>query len=113
MSVKYLIVSALLSVFLLGTSAGCAKYATKDTKISGIEKKAPDGIFEEEFKQTVPNATLIEEKGTRKVYTVAVGQRCFWCGTKAAFLRSFEVYATKFTFEDGSLVAKERIVDGE
>jgi len=106
-------ITILSLLFLLSFSTGCAKYATKDTLISEIENKVYEGMSEEEFKQSVPKATLAEEKGNQKVYTVAMGQHCFWCGTGKAFLRSYEVYATKFTFENGSLVAKERVVDGE
>lgn len=100
-------------ILLLSFSSGCARYATRDTLISGIESRAAVGMSEEAFEQSVQNATLIETEGNRKVYTAVVGQRCFLCGTKEAFLRSYEVYATRFTFENGRLVSKERIVTGE
>ena len=48
----------------------------------------------------------------KKLYVVVVGEPCFVCGTEKAFLRSSEIYATKFIFEAGTLVSMERIVNG-
>jgi hypothetical protein len=58
----------------------------------------------------VPNAQLVGEEGNKKVYMVAVGEPCYVCGSGKAFLKSYESYATKFTFEDGNLVSKDRVL---
>ena len=102
--------SIALGLFFL---SGCAKWVTTDKMISRIEKKAPVGISEKEFKGKVPNAQLVGEEGNKKVYVLAVGEPCFLCGSGKAFLKSYESYATKFTFEDGKLVSTDRIVSSE
>ena len=101
------IIAIALCIFFV---SGCAKWATKDKMISKIEKRAPVGISEKEFKTKVPNAQLVDEEGNKKVYMVAVGEPCFLCGSGKAFLKSYESYATTFTFEDGSLVSVDRVV---
>ena len=96
-----------LSLFFL---AGCTKWATTDKMISRIESKTPVRISEKEFKTKVPNAALVGEEGNKKVYLVAVGEPCYICGSGKAFMKSYESYATKFTFEDGSLVSVDRVL---
>lgn len=100
-------------VLLSFVSTGCAKYATTGKVIEKIEKRVHMGISEEEFTKRVPTAELVCEERNTKVYLVAVGKPCIVCGSAHAFVRSFEIYATKFTFEDGSLVAVDRIVSGK
>ncbi len=101
------IIPIALGLFFL---SGCAKWATTDKMSSRIEKKAPVGISEKEFKGKVSNAQLVGKEGSKKVYMVAVGEPCFLCGSGKAFLKSYESYATKFTFEDGNLVSVDRIL---
>jgi hypothetical protein len=106
-----LVILQLLLVSFVWT--GCAKYATTGKMMEKLENRAHMGISEEEFIKRVPTAQLIGEEGNTKVYLVAVGEPCFGCGSADAFVRSFEIYATKFIFEDGSLVAVDRIVSGK
>jgi hypothetical protein len=58
----------------------------------------------------VPYAQFVSEEGNKKIYMVGVGEPCFICGSGKAFLKSYESYATKFTFEDGSLVSVDRVL---
>jgi hypothetical protein len=81
--------------------------------IGKIENRTHMGMSEEEFKKAVPNAELVDEEGNKKLYAVAAGDPCFICGSGSAFHRSYEIYAAKFTFEDGKLVSTDRIVSGE
>jgi len=67
-------------------------------------------LSEKEFKGKVPNAQLVGEEGNKKVYMVAVGEPCYICGSGKAFLKSYESYSTKFTFEDGNLVSVDRVI---
>ena len=106
-------ISLLLIWFLFGIAAGCAKYATTGKMMERIEKKATVGVSEQEFIEKVPIARLVREDGGEKVYLVAFGEPCFVCGSAEAFLRSFEPYATRFTFISGTLVSTERIIDGK
>lgn len=94
-------------------SAGCAKYATTGKIMEKIEQRTHVGMSEDEFTKKVPAAELISEERNTKVYLVAVGEPCIICGSADTFVRSFEIYATKFTFKDGSLVAVDRIVSGK
>ena len=100
-------------VFVLSMSVGCAKRATKGKIIGKIESRAQVGMSEEEFKKAVPNAELVDEEGNKKLYAVAAGDPCFICGSGKAFQRSYEIYASKFTFEDGKLISVDRIVSGK
>lgn len=112
MYLKRLTIVILLIAFVLTASAGCSKFATKGRMMDRVEKRAPVGMSEEDFKKTLPNAELVKEEGTQRVYAVAAGEPCFICGSARAFADSYEIYATLFTFEDGKLVSKERIVSG-
>ena len=109
MGVAVAIFSMLITALLLG---GCAKYATTGEMIKRLEKRAHMGISEQEFKEKIPIARLVDVSHNKKLYVVVVGEPCFVCGTEKAFLRSSEIYATKFVFEAGTLVSMERIVDG-
>ena len=100
-------------VFLLSISVGCAKRATKGKMIGKIESRTYMGMPEEEFKKFVPSAELVDEEGNKKLYAVVAGDPCFICGSGKAFQRSYEIYATTFTFEDGKLVSTDRIVSGK
>ena len=100
-----------LSVLILALSFGCARYATSDEKIGEIEKKISIGVSESEFTKNIPTAQLVDEKDNKKVYVVVVSETCFFCGSGKAFQRSFETYATKFSFEDGKLVSYTRIAN--
>jgi len=102
----------ILSVFILSTPLGCARYATSDDKLAKMEKKVSIGVSEDEFKTHVPEARLINESGNEKVYVVVVNEACFICGSASAFRKSFETHATQFVFEDGKLVSFTRIADG-
>ena len=110
MKIRKLITAVIPIALSLLFLSGCAKWATTGKMISRIEKKAPVGISEKEFKGKVPNAQLVGEEGNKKVYMVAVGEPCYICGSGKAFLKSYESYATKFTFEDGNLVSMDRII---
>lgn len=112
MTIKNLSIFVFQLVFLLGVSTGCAKFATTGKMMDKIEKQATQSISEQEFKKRVPIAKLVGEEGKKKVYLVAFGEPCFICGSGKAFLRSFEPYATKFTFENGYLLSIERIASG-
>ena len=112
MKLKNTIVLITLSIFVLSISFGCARYATSDHKITDIEKKIFIGISENEFKENIPNAQLVDEKENKKVYVFVLSETCFFCGSGKAFQRSFETYATQFTFEDGRLVSFKRIDSG-
>ena len=101
-----------LSVFIFAVSFGCARYATSDEKMVEVEKKISIGISEGEFTKKIPNAQLVDEKENKKLYVVVVSETCFFCGSAKGFQRSFETYATKFTFEDGKLVSFERVANG-
>jgi hypothetical protein len=101
-----------LSVLVLALSFGCARYATSDEKIVEIEKKISIGVSESEFTKNIPTAQLIDEKENKKVYVALVSETCFFCGSAKGFQRSFETYATQFTFEDGRLVSFKRIANG-
>jgi hypothetical protein len=101
-----------LSVLILALSFGCARYATSDEKIVEIEKKMSIGVSESEFTKNIPTAQLIDEKENKKVYVALVSETCFFCGSAKGFQRSFETYATQFTFEDGKLVSFKRIANG-
>ncbi len=105
MNIRTLAIGIILVAFGLFFLSGCAKWATTDKMISRIENKASVGISEKEFKGKVPYAQLVGEEGNKKVYMVAVGEPCYICGSGKAFLKSYESYATKFTFEDGNLVS--------
>lgn len=113
MSVRNLGILTALFLLLLTTSSGCTKYATKGEMIGKIEKQTTVGMPEEEFTKKVPYAKVVEEENGKKVYLVAASDPCFFCGSWNAFARSYEIYATKFTFENGSLISTERIVSGE
>ena len=112
--VKHKRLATVMLSLLFGSLAlgGCAKYATTGEMISRIEKRAYMGISEQEFKEKIPIARLIDVSHDKKLYVVVVGEPCFVCGTEKAFLRSSEIYATKFIFEDGTLVSSERIANG-
>ena len=112
MKLNNTIVLITLSVFVVSVSFSCARYATSDDKITEIENKMSIGVSESEFKENIPNAQLIDEKENTKVYVVVVSETCFFCSSVKAFQRSFETYATQFTFEDGRLVSFKRIADG-
>jgi|GEM_PF-1614135 len=112
MTFKNLGILTITLVFVLGITTGCAKYATTGKMMDGIEKQATQAMTEEEFIKKVRIARLISEEGGKKVYLVAFGEPCFICGSARAHLRSFEPYATKFTFENGNLLSIERIVNG-
>ena len=101
-----------LSVLVLALSFGCARYATSDEKIVEIEKKISIGVSESEFTKNIPTAQLIDEKENKKVYVALVSETCFFCVSAKGFQRSFETYATQFTFEDGRLVSFKRIANG-
>lgn len=101
-----------MSVFILFVSFGCARYATSDERITEIEKKISIGLSEGEFKENIPNAQLVDEQENKKVYVVVVSKTCFFCGSAKAFQRSFETYATQFTFKDGELISFKRIANG-
>ena len=77
-----------------------------------VEKKISIGISEGEFTKKIPNAQLVDEKENKKLYVVVVSETCFFCGSAKGFQRSFETYATKFTFEDGKLISFKRIANG-
>lgn len=113
MNLRSIGVLMLISVFLLALSSGCAKYATKGKMIGTIEKQATIGMAEEEFTKKVPHAKLVEEDNNKKVYLVAASDPCFVCSSWGAFARSYELYATKFTFKNGNLVSAERIMSGK
>ena len=110
MTFKTLSVSILSLLFVLSISAGCAKFSTSGKMMDNLEKKTTTGMSEQEFQKSVRNARLVGEEGNKKVYLLAFGEPCFVCGSGEAFLRSFEPYATKFTFIDGTLSSTERIV---
>ena len=113
MKLSNLAVWVLQIAVVAGAAAGCAGYATKGTMMERIENKAHVGMSEEDFTKSVPNSQIVQEQGNRKVYAVAVEEPCFICGSRRAFMRSYEIYATEFTFEDGRLVSRERIVSGK
>ena len=113
MNFKDMVIAVLVVTFLFGFSTGCARYATKGAMMNRVEGKARTGMSEEAFTKSVPGAALVEDEGNRKVYLVSVGDPCFICGSGRAFLKSYELYATKFTFKDGNLVSKERLVSGK
>ena len=77
-----------------------------------MEQKISIGMSENEFEENIPNAQLIDEQENKKVYVVVKSETCFFCGSTKAFQRSFETYATQFTFEDGKLVSFKRITGG-
>ena len=112
MKLRNTVILITLFVFVLSVSFGCARYATSDEKIVEIEKKISIGVSESEFTKNIPTAQLVDEKENKKLYVVVVSETCFFCGSAKAFQRSFETYATKFTFEDGKLVAFKRIANG-
>ena len=112
MKSKNTIILITLIVFLLSVSLGCAKYATSDEKIAEIEKKISIGMSESEFTKNIPNAQLVDEKDNKKLYVVVENETCFFCSSRKAFQRSFEIYATQFIFEDGKLVSFKRIANG-
>ena len=101
-----------LSIFIFAVSFGCARYATSDEKMVEVEKKISIGVSESEFTKNIPTAQLVDEKDNKKVYVVVVSETCFFCGSAKGFQRSFETYATKFTFEDGKLISFKRIANG-
>ena len=68
-------------------------------------------MSESEFTKNIPNAQLVDEKENKKLYVVVVSETCFFCGSAKGFQRSFETYATQFTFEDEKLVSLKRIAD--
>lgn len=101
-----------LAILVLSLSFGCARYATSDEKITEMEKQISIDLPESEFKSKIPTAQLVDETENKKVYVLVVSETCFFCGSAKAFQKSFETYATQFTFEDGKLVSFERIADG-
>ncbi len=107
------IIILLILMLLLSLVGGCARYATSGKVMDRIEKKATIGMSEQEFQKAVPIAQLVDEQGSKKVYMVAFGEPCFVCGSGKAFMKSFEPYATEFTFVDGSLSSMQRIIDGQ
>ena len=113
MTLRKLCILFLILLFALSMSAGCAKFTTSGKMMDNIEKKAIPGMSEEEFQKSVRNARIIEEEGSKKVYLLAFGQPCFVCGSGEAFLKSFEPYATKFTFINGTLSTTERVINGK
>ena len=113
MNLRNLGLIILALIFFLGVQTGCAKRASKGKMIGNIESRTHVGMSEEDFKKAVPNAELVDEEGNKKLYAVAAGDPCFICGSGKAFQRSYEIYATKFTFEDGKLVFTDRIVSGK
>ena len=112
MKFRNTIILITMSVLILSLSLGCARYATSDEKITDIEKKISIGLSEGEFTKTIPTAQLVDEKENKKLYVVVVSETCFFCGSAKGFQRSFETYATQFTFEDGKLVSFKRIANG-
>ena len=100
-----------LLFFVLILPSGCAKHATKGKMIGKIEEQTTTGMAEEEFTQKIPHAKMIEQEDDTKVYLVAASDPCFVCGSWDAFVRSYEIYVTKFTFKDGNLISIERIVN--
>ena len=100
-----------LLFFLLILPSGCAKHATKGRMIGKIENQTTTGMTEEEFTQKVPQAKMVEQEDDKKIYLVAASDPCFVCGSWDAFVRSYEIYVTKFTFKDGNLISIERIVN--
>ena len=112
MKFKNTVILITLLVCLFAVSFGCARYATSDEKMVEVEKKISIGISEGEFIKKIPNAQLVDEKENKKFYVVVVSETCFFCGSAKGFQRSFETYATKFSFEDGKLVSFERVANG-
>lgn len=102
----------LIFLFFMGMLSGCTRFATSGKMMDRIEKMGKPGITEQAFNKAVPIARLVEQGGSKKVYLVAFGEPCFVCGSGKAFLRSFEPYATLFTFENGKLNSFERIRSG-
>ena len=111
MKLRNTVILITLFVFVLSLSFGCARYATSDEKIVEMEKKMSIGTSESEFTKNIPTAQLVDEKENKKVYVVVVSETCFFCGSAKGFQRSFETYATKFSFEDGKLVSYTRIAN--
>lgn len=112
MKLRNTVILITLFVIVLSVSFGCARYATSDEKIVEIEKKISIGVSESEFTKNIPTAQLVDEKENKKLYVVVVSETCFFCGSAKGFQRSFETYATKFTFEDGKLISFKRIANG-
>ena len=110
MSAGKLSMIILISVIGLGLTTGSARFVTTGKMMDRIEKKAPVGISEQEFQKKVRYAKLVSEQGNQKVYLYAFGEPCLVCSTGTSFLRSFEPYAMKFTFTDGTLSKTERFV---
>ena len=110
MSTGKLSLFILMLVFAMGLTTGCARFATTGKTMDRIVKKAPMGISEQDFNKKVRYARLVSEVGDKKVYLYAFGEPCLVCSTGGAFLKSFEPYAMKFTFTDGTLSAIERFV---
>lgn len=106
-----IVILQLIIVFFALT--GCAKYATKGKMIEKIEHMTPVGMKEGVFTKEVHNAKLVQQEGNKKIYVVVASDPCFFCGSGKTFLRSFEIYADKFTFEDGKLISVDRIVNGK
>lgn len=113
MTFRKSIISLLIVLFTTSMLNGCAGYATTGKMMDRLEKKATAGMSEQEFTKAIPIARLVEAQGSKKVYLVAIGEPCFVCGSGEAFVRSFEPYATRFTFTDGTLSATERVVSGQ
>lgn len=92
---------------------GCAKFSTSDKKIAALEEKVSIGMTESQFTLSVPNAELINTTENKSLYAIRVSPPCFICGSTTGFTRSFESYATRFTFENGELVSFSRFLNGE
>ena len=112
MNLRQLPTLMLIFVMVIAASNGCAKYATSDQKIAALEDKVTIGMTESEFTHQLPSAQLVNEQENRKVYVALVSETCFICGSSKGFQRSFESYATQFTFENGQLVSFDRILNG-
>ncbi len=112
MKLRNTIILITLSLFVFSVSFGCSKYATSDEKITDVEKKMSIGVSESDFTKNIPAAQLVDEKDNKKVYVVVMSETCFFCGSAKGFQRSFETYATQFTFKDGKLVSFKRIANG-
>lgn len=93
--------------------SACAGGSSGVERINVIESRAPVGISEKEFNEKVPKAELLREDENQKIYIVAVEEPCLICNSFKAFQRSAEIYATSFTFENGRLIAMDRIMNGK
>lgn len=70
MCLKTKSILALISMLLIATLNGCAKFATSDRKIAALESQVSIGMSENEFTESIPQATLLDEKDNKKFVTV-------------------------------------------